>query len=220
MAEAVASAFKLSKLVLATTTYNAGIFPFMHEFISHLTERGFKNRKVAFIENGSWAPMAEKVMRGMLEGSKDIEYAESSVRILSAPNADTYAKLEALAEELTRLVHGEAGLQTALGATKTLFGGDISGKSAAELSQIFKDVKSAELPAVEIVGKCVYAVAAAAGMFKSNGEARRMAAQGGLSLNGAKVDDKRIFESSDLIDGELAVLRQGKKANFLLRAKN
>lgn len=135
-------------------------------------------------------------------------------------NPEARIPQKALAEELTRLVHGEAGLQTALGATKTLFGGDISGKSAAELSQIFKDVKSAELPAVEIVGKCVYAVAAAAGMFKSNGEARRMAAQGGLSLNGAKVDDKRIFESSDLIDGELAVLRQGKKANFLLRAKN
>ena len=135
-------------------------------------------------------------------------------------NPEARIPQKALAEELTRLVHGEAGLQTALGATKTLFGGDISGKSAAELSQIFKDVKSAELPAAEIVGKSVYAVAAAAGMFKSNGEARRMAAQGGLSLNGAKVDDKRIFESSDLIDGELAVLRQGKKANFLLRAKN
>ena len=135
-------------------------------------------------------------------------------------NPEARIPQKALAEELTRLVHGEAGLQTALGATKTLFGGDVSGKSAAELSQIFKDVKSAELPAAEIVGKSVYAVAAAAGMFKSNGEARRMAAQGGLSLNGAKVDDKRIFESSDLIDGELAVLRQGKKVNFLLRAKN
>jgi len=135
-------------------------------------------------------------------------------------NPEARIPQKALAEELTRLVHGEAGLQTALGATKTLFGGDVSGKSAAELSQIFKDVKSAELPAAEIVGKSVYAVAATAGMFKSNGEARRMAAQGGLSLNGAKVDDKRIFESSDLIDGELAVLRQGKKANFLLRAKN
>ena len=135
-------------------------------------------------------------------------------------NPEARVPQKALAEELTRLVHGEAGLQTALGATKTLFGGDVSGKSAAELSQIFRDVKSAELPAAEIVGKCVYAVAAAAGMFKSNGEARRMAAQGGLSLNGAKVDDRRIFSADDLIDGELAVLRQGKKANFLLRAKN
>ena len=101
-AESVASAFKFSKLVLATTTYNAGIFPYMHEFINHLTERGFKNRKVAFIENGSWAPMAEKVMRGMLEGAKGIEYAENSVRILSAPNADTYAQLDALADELAK----------------------------------------------------------------------------------------------------------------------
>lgn len=135
-------------------------------------------------------------------------------------NPEARVPQKALAEELTRLVHGEAGLQTALGATKTLFGGDVSGKSAAELSQIFRDVKSAELPAAEIVGKFVYAVAAAAGMFKSNGEARRMAAQGGLSLNGAKVDDRRIFSADDLIDGELAVLRQGKKANFLLRAKS
>lgn len=135
-------------------------------------------------------------------------------------NPEARIPQKALAEELTRLVHGEAGLQTALGATKTLFGGDVSGKSAAELFQIFKDVKSAELPAAEIVGKSVYAVAAAAGMFKSNGEARRMAAQGGLSLNGAKVDDRRVFSADDLIDGELAVLRQGKKANFLLRAKN
>ena len=102
MAEAVASAFKLSKLVMATTTYNSDIFPFMREFIDHLTERGFKGRKVAFIENGSWAPMAEKVMRAMLEASKNIEYAENSVRILSAPNEDTYSKIEALADELVK----------------------------------------------------------------------------------------------------------------------
>lgn len=124
---------------------------------------------------------------------------------------------KALAEELTRLVHGEAGLKTALGATQTLFGGDVAGKSAAELEEIFKDVKSASLPREEIVGKCVYAVAAAAGMFKSNGEARRMAAQGGLSLNGGKVDDKRLFAENDLVDGRIAVLRQGKKNNFLLK---
>ncbi len=156
------------------------------------------------------------------------------LKVFSLKSLDEIARLEAemkanpearipqkaLAEELTRLVHGEEGLQTALSATKTLFGGDVSGKSAAELSQIFKDVKSAELPISEIAGKCVYAVAAAAGMFKSNGEARRMAVQGGLSLNGVKVDDKRVFEKEDLIDGELAVLRQGKKANFLIKAKN
>ncbi len=125
---------------------------------------------------------------------------------------------KALAEELTLLVHGEEGLKTALGATKTLFGGDISGKSATELEEIFRDVKSGGLAKAEIVGKPVYMVAAAAGMFKSNGEARRMAAQGGLSLNGAKVDDKRLFEEADLVDGRIAVLKQGKKNNFLLKA--
>jgi tyrosyl-tRNA synthetase len=124
---------------------------------------------------------------------------------------------KALAEELTRLVHGEAGLAAAQGATATLFGGDVAGRTADELETIFKDVKSAGLPAADIVGKPVYAVAAAAGMFKSNGEARRMAAQGGLSLNGAKVDDKRAFEAGDLIDGRVAILKQGKKNNFLLK---
>ena len=128
------------------------------------------------------------------------------------------AAQKALAEELTRLVHGEAGLATAQGATKTLFGGDVAGKSAAELEEIFRDVKSAEVSAAEVVGRPVYAVAAAAGMFKSNGEARRMAAQGGLYVNGEKADDKRVFADSDLIDGRIAVLRQGRKANFLLKA--
>ena len=125
---------------------------------------------------------------------------------------------KALAEELTLLVHGEEGLKTALGATKTLFGGDVAGKSAAELEEIFKDVKSAELANAEITGKPVFMVAAAAGMFKSNGEARRMAAQGGLSLNGEKIDDKRVFAPGDLVEGRIAVLRQGKKNNFLLKA--
>ena len=125
---------------------------------------------------------------------------------------------KALAEELTRLVHGEEGLKTAQGATATLFGGDLSGKTAAELETIFKDVKSAEMATADVVGKPVFAVAAAAGMFKSNGEARRMAAQGGLSLNGAKVDDKRVFAAEDFIEGKVAVLKQGKKNNFLLKA--
>ena len=134
-------------------------------------------------------------------------------------NPEARIPQKALAEELTLLVHGEAGLKTALGATQTLFGGDVAGKSAAELESIFKDVKSAELAESDIVGKQVYAVAASAGMFKSNGEARRMAAQGGLSLNGAKVDDKRVFESADLIEGKVAILRQGKKNNFLLKVR-
>ena len=124
---------------------------------------------------------------------------------------------KALAEELTRLVHGEEGLKTALGATQTLFGGDISGKSADELETIFKDVKSATLAKADIVGKSVFAVAATAGMFKSNGEARRMAQQGGLSLNGGKADDKRMFADADLVDGRVAVLRSGKKNYFLVK---
>ncbi|MDO5478318.1 MAG: MBL fold metallo-hydrolase [Clostridia bacterium] len=84
MSLATSDAFKYSKLVLATTTYNADIFPFMKEFIDHLTERNFQKRKVSFIENGSWAPMATKVMKGMLEKSKDLTYAVTEVKILSA----------------------------------------------------------------------------------------------------------------------------------------
>ena len=102
MAEAVADAFKYSKLVLATTTYNADIFPFMREFINHLTERGFQNRTVALIENGSWAPLAAKIMKGMLENSKNITYAENSVRIISALNEESSGQLNALAKELCR----------------------------------------------------------------------------------------------------------------------
>ena len=143
------------------------------------------------------------------------EIADLECQMKANPEARIPQK--ALAEELTRLVHGEEGLKKALGATQTLFGGDVAGKSADELETIFKDVKSAELPRAEIVGKPVFMVAAAAGMFKSNGEARRMAAQGGLSLNGAKVDDKRVFEDGDLIDGRVAILKQGKKNNFLLK---
>jgi len=102
MAEAVEDAFRYSKLVLATTTYNAEIFPFMREFINHLTERGFKNRTVAFIENGSWAPLAAKVMKEMFSQSKNINFAENTVKILSALNAESSAQLEALADELCR----------------------------------------------------------------------------------------------------------------------
>jgi len=102
MAEAVEDAFRYSKLVLATTTYNGGIFPPMREFIHHLTERGYTKRFVGFIENGSWAPVAEKVMRGMFEGSKDLKLAETNVRILSALSAESEAQLCALADELCR----------------------------------------------------------------------------------------------------------------------
>ncbi len=134
-------------------------------------------------------------------------------------NPEARIPQKALAEELTRLVHGEEGLAKALGATATLFGGDVAGKSAAELETIFRDVKSAEVAALDVIGKPVFAVAAAAGMFKSNGEARRMAAQGGLSLNGAKIDEKRTFAAEDLVEGRIAILKQGKKNNFLLKIK-
>ncbi|MGN1377186.1 MAG: FprA family A-type flavoprotein [Dorea sp.] len=102
MAEAVEDAFRYNKLVLATTTYNADIFPFMREFINHLTERNYQNRTVAFVENGSWAPTAAKVMSGMLEGSKKLTVAETTVRILSALNDESRAQVTALAEELCR----------------------------------------------------------------------------------------------------------------------
>ena len=102
MAECVEDAFRYSKLVLATTTYNAEIFPFMREFINHLTERNFSNRTVAFIENGSWAPMATKVMKGMLEKSKNLTYTENTVKILSALNEESINQLNALADELCR----------------------------------------------------------------------------------------------------------------------
>ena len=102
MAEAVEDAFRYSKLVLATTTYNADIFPFMREFIEHLTERNFSNRTVAFIENGSWAPMAAKVMKGMFEKSRNLTYADTTVKILSALNEESSAQITALAEELCK----------------------------------------------------------------------------------------------------------------------
>ncbi len=101
MAENVEDAFRYSKIVFATTTYNGEIFPFMREFINNLTERNFSNKMVAFIENGSWAPVAYKVMKSMLEKSKNLMYTENTVKILSALNAESKAQLTALAEELS-----------------------------------------------------------------------------------------------------------------------
>jgi len=100
MAEAVEDAFRYGKLILATTTYNAGIFPFMHTFIDHLTERNYQNRTVALIENGSWAPLAAKVMRDMFKNSKNLQFAKNTVHIKSALNEESSAQLENLAEEL------------------------------------------------------------------------------------------------------------------------
>ena len=100
MAEAVEDAFRYGKLVLATTTYNADIFPFMRTFIDHLTERNYQNRTIGFIENGSWAPTAAKVMAGMLEKSKNLSFAVTTVHVKSALDEAAEAEIDALAEEL------------------------------------------------------------------------------------------------------------------------
>lgn len=102
MAECVEDAFRYGRIVLATTTYNADIFPFMREFINHLVERGFKNRTVAFIENGSWAPLATKTMKSMLEPCKNLSYTENTVKILSALKDESIKQIESLANELCR----------------------------------------------------------------------------------------------------------------------
>ena len=100
MAECVEDAFRYGRIVLATTTYNAEIFPFMREFINHLTERNFRNKQIALIENGSWAPLAAKTMKKMLEGCKNIEFVEPTVRIMSALNDDSRAQIDTLAKAL------------------------------------------------------------------------------------------------------------------------
>ena len=100
MAECVEDAFRYGKMVLATTTYNNDIFPFMKQFIHHLTERNFQNKTIAFVENGSWAPVATKIMKGMLENCKNLAYTQSTVKILSALSPESNAQLEQLAQEL------------------------------------------------------------------------------------------------------------------------
>ena len=100
MAECVEDAFRYGKLVLATTTYNGDVFPHMKEFIHHLTERGYQNRTIGLMENGSWTPTAAKVMTKMLEGSKDLRFCENSVKLLPALSDDSRAQIEALAKEL------------------------------------------------------------------------------------------------------------------------
>lgn len=101
MAEAVEDAFRYGKLVLATTTYNGDIFPFMKTFIHHLTERGYKNRTIGLMENGSWAPQAAKIMKVMLSECKNLAFTDTTVRIMSALNEQSRAQVEAMAEELT-----------------------------------------------------------------------------------------------------------------------
>ncbi|MBQ2919648.1 MAG: FprA family A-type flavoprotein [Oscillospiraceae bacterium] len=100
MAEAVEDAFRYGKLVLATTTYNGDVFPFMKEFIHHLTERSYQNRTIGLMENGTWTPTAAKTMVKMLEGSKNLTFCENTVKILSALSDDSRAQIEALAKEL------------------------------------------------------------------------------------------------------------------------
>ena len=100
MAEVVEDAFRYGRIVLATTTYNADIFPFMREFLNHLTERGFKNKTIGMIENGSWAPMAAKIMKEMLAGCKNLPFTDTTVKITSALNEVSKEKVEKLADEL------------------------------------------------------------------------------------------------------------------------
>ena len=102
MPEVVEDAFRYDRLVLATTTYNNGIFPFMHTFIEHLVEREYQNRTIAFVENGTWAPVAAKQMKAMFEKSKNITFAETTVTIKSALNEASEAALAQLAEELAK----------------------------------------------------------------------------------------------------------------------
>lgn len=102
MAKAVENAFRYSKIVFATITYNGEIFPFMREYIHQLTERNFSNRTVGFIENGSWAPVATKVMKTMLEKQKNLKYTENNVRIFSSVNEENIKEIENLAEELCK----------------------------------------------------------------------------------------------------------------------
>ena len=100
MAEAVEDAFRYGKLILATTTYNGDIFPFMKEFINHLTERSYQNRKIGFVEIGSWAPMAAKIMKAAFEKSKNITFADTTVTVRSAVNEESEAQIAALAKEM------------------------------------------------------------------------------------------------------------------------
>lgn len=140
---------------------------------------------------------------------------EKSVR--EHPEAREAQKV--LAEEVTRAVHGDAGLQQALRATNVLFGGSISGLSADELENIFKNVKSGEVSREDVFGKPIFEVAALAGMTASKGDARRLAQQGGLTLNNEKASLDRLFSEDDLIDDRITILRAGKKNYFVLRVR-
>jgi flavorubredoxin len=98
----VEDAFRYGKIVLATTTYNGGIFPFMNDFIHHLTDHNFQNRTIGLMENGSWAPVAAKVMRKQLETSKNLTFTDTTVKIVSSLDENSAAQIDALAEELMK----------------------------------------------------------------------------------------------------------------------
>ena len=121
MAEAVEDAFRYGKIVFATTTYNAEIFPFMRTFIENLRERNFSNKTVAFMENGSWAPMATKVMKGMLENCKNLKYCEHGVRIMSALSDESKKEIDALADELCAEYIARSDIQQVKNDDKALF---------------------------------------------------------------------------------------------------
>jgi len=142
------------------------------------------------------------------------QIAQIEEQMKAAPEKREAQRL--LAEEVTRCVHGESGLTVARRASDVLFGGALDGLSLTDLLAIFANVPSKELPHDAIVGKPVLDVAAAAGLFASKGEARRLVQQGGLYLNNRRVSDiAQVVASGDLIEGRVAVLRAGKK-NFCL----
>ena len=148
----------------------------------------------------------------------DERIAELEAALKAAPEKREAQK--ALAEDIVRCVHGEAGLKIAQQATDALFGGALDGLDAATLEKIFANVPSAELAREKVVGRPVWEVAAEAGLTPSKGEARRLLQQGGLSLNNARVADAaRVFGENDFIDGRISVLRKGKKSFFLLRVR-
>ncbi len=146
MYECVEDAFRHSKLVLATTTYNAEIFPYMREFIGHLTERGFRNRTVGFIENGTWAPAANRTMKKMLEGSKDLTYLETEVTIRSAMRQEQRDAIDKMADELCGCTGGVCAMPEAGEVRKTVWVCKICGYEA--------EVEGDELPADFVCPLC------------------------------------------------------------------
>ena len=147
----------------------------------------------------------------------DAETAELEAEMAAHP--ESRAAQKRLAEEMTRAVHGEKGLAEAQAATSVLFGGSVKGLPASTLETVFANVKSAAKAPEEVLGRRAAEVAADCGFFASRSDARRMAQQGGLSLNAEKIGFDRVLGADDFIDGRVAVLRAGKKNHFLLKLK-